>query len=206
LAARSPAAGYCSTPPTSPGARRCTALHCTALHCRDYIHAVLLWTESQPPAIVLLIFVALFTLVSLPVVWGYIVVNLACGYLFGFLYGLVVTVVTATAGILMAHLIILVSRTSDILKTKISENCLKSILIQALPLYFTALPGGPRAETARILRVHPFPPHRHRRPAGRNPSLLTASSNPTRPGLQANRADTPYSDPVRAAERSLLGV
>lgn len=74
---------------------------------RDYIHAVLLWTESQPPAIVLLIFVALFTLVSLPVVWGYIVVNLACGYLFGFLYGLVVTVVTATAGILIAHLVIL---------------------------------------------------------------------------------------------------
>ena len=48
---------------------------------RDYIHAVLLWTEQQPPGLVLIIFVALFTLVSLPLAWGYIVVNLACGNL-----------------------------------------------------------------------------------------------------------------------------
>ena len=72
--------------------------------------------------------------ISLPLAWGYIVVNLACGnyivgglvtvgvpkqtttkmqmkppgYLFGFLYGLIVTVITATAGILAAHLIIMV--------------------------------------------------------------------------------------------------
>ena len=57
--------------------------HLPPATCRDYIHAVLLWTEHQPPAVVLLIFVALFTLVSLPLAWGYIVVNLACGYLFG---------------------------------------------------------------------------------------------------------------------------
>ena len=36
---------------------------------RDYIHAVLLWTELQPPYTVFIIFVALYTLVSLPVVW-----------------------------------------------------------------------------------------------------------------------------------------
>eukprot|EP00092_Neocalanus_flemingeri_P038186 GFUD01041564.1.p1 GENE.GFUD01041564.1~~GFUD01041564.1.p1 ORF type:complete len:292 (+),score=72.10 GFUD01041564.1:187-1062(+) len=73
---------------------------------KDYIHAVLLWTENQPPWAVLFIFIALFTLVSLPLAWGYIVVNLACGYLFGALYGLLVTVFTATIGVLIAHIII----------------------------------------------------------------------------------------------------
>ena len=96
---------------------------------------------------VLIIFVALFTLVFLPLACGYIVVifilaiiivenflnktsyqfdfsltsllhprlsfwlfiiSSCAGYLFGFLYGLIVTVITATAGILAAHLIIVV--------------------------------------------------------------------------------------------------
>ena len=38
-------------------------------YMRDYIHAVLLWTELQPPYTVFIIFVALYTLVSLQVVW-----------------------------------------------------------------------------------------------------------------------------------------
>ena len=50
---------------------------------KDYVHAVLIWAENQPPWAVIFIFIALFTLVSLPLAWGYIVVNLACGYLFG---------------------------------------------------------------------------------------------------------------------------
>ena len=72
---------------------------------KDYVHAVLLWAESQPPWAIIFIFIALFTLVSLPLAWGYIVVNLACGYLFGALYGLLVTVFTATTGIFIAHII-----------------------------------------------------------------------------------------------------
>merc|ERR1719458_1200030 len=77
----------------------------TMYYMRDYIHAVLLWTELQPPYTVLIIFVALYTLVSLPLVWGYIVVNLACGYLYGLVYGMAVTVVTATVGIALAHVL-----------------------------------------------------------------------------------------------------
>ena len=72
---------------------------------KDYVHAVLLWAENQPPWAIIFIFIALFTLVSLPLAWGYIVVNLACGYLFGALYGLLVTVFTATTGIFIAHII-----------------------------------------------------------------------------------------------------
>ena len=72
---------------------------------KDYVHAVLIWAENQPPWAVIFIFIALFTLVSLPLAWGYIVVNLACGYLFGAMYGLLVTILTATTGIFIAHLI-----------------------------------------------------------------------------------------------------
>ena len=66
---------------------------------------MLLWTELQPPATVLLIFVLLYTLVSLPVVWGYIVINLACGYLYGVAHGIAVTIVTATIGVTIAHVL-----------------------------------------------------------------------------------------------------
>lgn len=79
-------------------------LYCMYL-LRDYIQAVLIWTEHQPTWKIIFIFVALFTLVSLPLAWGYIVVNLACGYIFGLLPGLLVTICTATIGILIAHVI-----------------------------------------------------------------------------------------------------
>jgi protein maelstrom len=46
---------------------------------RDYVHAVLLWTEQEPTWVVTIIFAALFTLVSLPLAWGYIVINMAAG-------------------------------------------------------------------------------------------------------------------------------
>jgi len=77
----------------------------TMYYMRDYIHAVLLWTELQPPYTVFIIFVALYTLVSLPVVWGYIVINLACGYVYGLLHGIAVTVITATIGVIIAHIL-----------------------------------------------------------------------------------------------------
>ena len=100
-------------------------------YMRDYIHAVLLWTELQPPYTVFIIFVALYTLVSLPVVWvspfsqsrintkttpflqGYIVINLACGYVYGLLHGIAVTVITATIGVIIAHILCKVINTSD---------------------------------------------------------------------------------------------
>ena len=49
------------------------------LNFRDYIHSVLRWIESQPDALVFLILVFLYTLVSLPIAWGYIIINIATG-------------------------------------------------------------------------------------------------------------------------------
>ena len=56
----------------------------------------------QNDVVVFLILVLLYFLVSLPFVWGYIVINIATGYLYGFVQGLIVTVVTATLGIYQA--------------------------------------------------------------------------------------------------------
>ena len=46
---------------------------------RGYIHSILQWVESQPDPIVFSILVALYILVSLPIAWGYIVINAATG-------------------------------------------------------------------------------------------------------------------------------
>ena len=61
------------------------------------------WVESQPNPIVFLILVGLYILVSLPIAWGYIAINIATGYLYGLKVGLVVTVISATIGIIIAH-------------------------------------------------------------------------------------------------------
>jgi len=147
------------SPPPSPGYHGllklaggivcCTLLLYFTYLLRDYIHAVLLWTEHQPPAIILLIFVALFTLVSLPLAWGYIVINLACGYLFGFFHGLVVTVITATAGILTAHFIIMHCLASHVQRLLNSSDYTRSLY---------AVISGPQAFKLIVLtRLTPIP-------------------------------------------------
>ena len=65
-----------------------------------------MWAEAQPDPVVFAILVALYTLVSLPLAWGYIVVNVATGYLYGLKYGICITVGSATLGVLIAHCLI----------------------------------------------------------------------------------------------------
>jgi protein maelstrom len=67
---------------------------------------VLRWVEDQPDPIVFLILVGLYTWVSLPVAWGYIIINIATGYLYGLGVGLLVTFASATLGIILAHYLI----------------------------------------------------------------------------------------------------
>ena len=73
---------------------------------RGYIHSILRWVESQPDPIVFSILVVLYILVSLPIAWGYIVINAATGYLYGFQMGILVTFISATIGIIFAHYMI----------------------------------------------------------------------------------------------------
>ena len=146
--------------------------------CRDYIHAVLLWTELQPPATVLLIFVLLYTLVSLPVVWGYIVINLACGYLYGVAHGIAVTVLTATIGVAIAHVLCKVISVTYQPVTVITS------------LYAAACAVAPHHDLFAPVGAHPLPARRHHGPAG----------------LQAGASRQAHTHPIRAPERSLLGL
>jgi len=116
---------------------------------KDYIHAVLLWTENQSPWSVMFIFIGLFTLVSLPLAWGYIVVNLACGYLFGPLYGLLVTVITVSIGISIAHII-----NKYFLASHVSRLLNKTEYIRAL---YSVISGPQAFKLVVLARLTPVP-------------------------------------------------
>lgn len=85
---------------------------------RDYIKYVLLSLEETNLCISFAIFSFLFTVVSFPMTWGYILLNIAAGYLYGLLLGLVVVMVCALFGISLAHLVI--------------KNCLRSFVLRRL--------------------------------------------------------------------------
>ena len=79
---------------------------CSGYLFRDYIQMLLAYVEHQNDLIVFLMLVFLYGLVSLPFAWGYLIINIATGYMYGFVRGLLVTMVTATCGILIADLLI----------------------------------------------------------------------------------------------------
>ncbi|XP_043503554.1 transmembrane protein 64 [Polistes fuscatus] len=71
--------------------------------CRDYIKVLLFWIENQNIWIITVIFVALFTVVSFPIVIGYLFLIVASGYLFGIVRGIMMVVLSANLGIAIAH-------------------------------------------------------------------------------------------------------
>lgn len=71
--------------------------------CRDYIKILLYWIEHQNAWIVTVIFITLFTVVSFPIVIGYLFLIVASGYLFGIIRGIMMVVLSANLGIAIAH-------------------------------------------------------------------------------------------------------
>ena len=71
--------------------------------CKDYIKVLLYWIEHQDAWIIIVIVVALFTVVSFPIVIGYLFLIIASGYLFGILRGITMVVLAANLGIAIAH-------------------------------------------------------------------------------------------------------
>ena len=64
-----------------------------------YIDTLDLWQSA-------LIFQILFISVSFPIMWGYVLLNIACGYSYGFILGTVVTCICAAVGMISSHFII----------------------------------------------------------------------------------------------------
>lgn len=71
--------------------------------CKTYVKALLIWISYQDPLLVNLLFILLFTLVSFPFLWGYMLLVLSSGYLFGIGRGLTTVIVSANTGVAIAH-------------------------------------------------------------------------------------------------------
>nr|XP_012616181.1 transmembrane protein 64 isoform X2 [Microcebus murinus] len=72
---------------------------------RRYLQHLLLWVESLDSLLGVLLFVVGFILVSFPCGWGYIVLNVAAGYLYGFVLGMGLMVVGVLIGTFIAHVV-----------------------------------------------------------------------------------------------------
>ena len=73
--------------------------------CKDYLRFVLLWMEHVDIRLTGIVFVVLFVAVSFPAAWGYILLNLSAGYLYGLLLGTFTTSACALLGIFVAHVV-----------------------------------------------------------------------------------------------------
>ncbi|XP_067887728.1 transmembrane protein 64 isoform X2 [Heterodontus francisci] len=72
---------------------------------RRYLKELLLWVESLDSLVGALLFIVGFIAVSFPCSWGYIVLNVAAGYLYGFVLGLGLVVIGVLIGTFIAHLL-----------------------------------------------------------------------------------------------------
>eukprot|EP00731_Ephydatia_muelleri_P027122 Em0018g1222a len=69
---------------------------------RMYLFDILTWLEGLPVVESILLFVVLFTIVSFPFAFGYIVLNMMAGYLYGFVTGQFVVSVSVTFGLVIS--------------------------------------------------------------------------------------------------------
>nr|XP_008533446.1 PREDICTED: transmembrane protein 64 [Equus przewalskii] len=72
---------------------------------RRYLQHLLLWVESLDSLLGVLLFIVGFIVVSFPCGWGYIVLNVAAGYLYGFVLGMGLMVVGILIGTFIAHVV-----------------------------------------------------------------------------------------------------
>lgn len=72
------------------------------LFSRVYLLDILKWLERLPVVESIVLFVVLFTIVSFPFAFGYIVLNMMAGYLYGFVTGQFVVSISVTFGLLIS--------------------------------------------------------------------------------------------------------
>lgn len=70
---------------------------------RQYLRGLMLWAESLDSLAGVLLFTVGFIVVSFPCGWGYILLNVAAGYLYGFVLGMGLMVLGVLIGTFIAH-------------------------------------------------------------------------------------------------------
>jgi len=94
---------------------------------RRYLKDCLEWLEHTDSWVSGLLFILMFTLVSFPMTWGYIFLNVAAGYLYGFLMGLVTVNVSVLVGVSVA-LVVCRKGIRGFVTSKLQSEHLKAII------------------------------------------------------------------------------
>lgn len=69
----------------------------------DYVSKVLVVIENTDVEVAIAIFLVLIIIACLPLVWGYVVLNMAAGYRFGLFYGVFLVMISVTIGLSLTH-------------------------------------------------------------------------------------------------------
>ncbi|XP_053571163.1 transmembrane protein 64 [Bombina bombina] len=127
-----------------------TGVCCASLAlARHYLKDLLLWVESLDSLVGVLLFIVGFILVSLPCVWGYIVLNVAAGYLYGLFLGIGLVIVGVLIGTFIAHLVCKKLLTNWVL-SKIESS-------QKLGAVIRVVEGGSGLKVVALARLTPIP-------------------------------------------------
>ena len=94
---------------------------------RRYLKDCLVWLEHAEGWVSGLLFILMFTLVSFPMTWGYIFLNVAAGYLYGFLMGLVTVNVSVLVGVSVS-LVVCRKVIRGFVTSKLQSEHLKAII------------------------------------------------------------------------------
>lgn len=95
--------------------------------CRRYVKDVLEWLQNLDEWEGILLFVIMFTVVSFPMTWGYILLNVAAGYLYGFVLGFMVVIISVLCGLSTAF-IVCRRYLRDFVRSKLESDSLKAIM------------------------------------------------------------------------------
>ncbi|XP_077447132.1 transmembrane protein 64 [Stigmatopora argus] len=116
---------------------------------RQHLKDLLLWAESLDSLAGALLFVVGFIGVSFPCGWGYIVLNVAAGYLYGFVLGLGLVAVGVLIGTFLAHLACKRLLTDWVLRKVGGSERLSAVI--------RVVEGGSGLKVVALARLTPIP-------------------------------------------------
>ncbi|KAK6490786.1 transmembrane protein 64-like [Huso huso] len=116
---------------------------------RQYLKDLLVWVESLDSLVGALLFVVGLIVVSFPCGWGYILLNVAAGYLYGFVLGMGLVIVGVLIGTFIAHVVCKRLLTEWVL-IKIESSEQLSAVIRVVE-------GGSGLKVVALARLTPIP-------------------------------------------------
>ena len=115
---------------------------------RDYVKYVLMSMEESEIWVSFAIFTCLFTVVSFPMTWGYILFNIAAGYLYGFKMGVATIMLCALTGLSIAHFV---------MKTFLRNIVVKKFMNDTVKALMRVIDGGHGFRVVVLSRLTPIP-------------------------------------------------